>query len=374
MNIHACSDDDEKSHAAETRGTKGYDAYEHRNQLNQSLVGITFNTPKPGVVHSYDPGTFKFIVRMHMSSDVELELTRDEVLKLVNDDRAPPPSIVAAKNRHHPLVGTKVVVPFGPDADDITGTVLYFLPVPSDTFCVRFLNGVVRSEDDEEDAMPAGGLHPPESAFAAAAEYAITHRAKTTIATSPSSPSSSSEDDDGHHHHRRHRVVFDGFSYASSSDEERQARRKRRRDKVLFRTPRNNPQPPALDDDDFRCCQLQLQLQPQPQLQLQQPSSKKKKKNHMKKEMGMRLEERARRNKPSLCATDSYMWRIEIGASVRKGRRPRRLSASKKRSSRSKRRGNAKFATRKTKNDSAWHSNMWPTAANTKASAPDGND
>ncbi|RHY81290.1 hypothetical protein DYB31_012371, partial [Aphanomyces astaci] len=155
MNIHACSDDDEKSHAAETRGTKGYDAYEHRNQLNQSLVGITFNTPKPGVVHSYDPGTFKFIVRMHMSSDVELELTRDEVLKLINDDRAPPPSIVAAKDRHHPLVGTKVVVPFGPDADDITGTVLYFLPVPSDTFCVRFLNGVVRYLD--EDTIRRGG-------------------------------------------------------------------------------------------------------------------------------------------------------------------------------------------------------------------------
>ncbi|ETV91381.1 hypothetical protein H310_14056 [Aphanomyces invadans] len=343
-----------------------------RNQLNQSLVGTTFDTPRSGVVYSYNPATFKFKVRMHMSSDVDVELSRGEVLKLINESQAPPKSILASKDCNHPLVGTRLAMPFGPLNEEITGTVLYYVPPPSNTYCVRFLNGVVKyvkdymidrgdgdpisprvppssfrapspprevdsgdglirstdapvrmerpsvspsksskhqvidltfsdsddsdsmtrslslattlgptssrrrdplrsklqnrrrviescsdSDDNVEDVMPVGGLHPPESAFDAAARYAKQKKSKKSSPSAASSDSSS-DDENG----RRHRVTFNKFSYASSSEEERRERRRRRREKITLTNSTRRPGhvEPLSPRHEFACCAARAPL------------------------------------------------------------------------------------------------------------------
>ncbi|CAK4073270.1 unnamed protein product [Aphanomyces euteiches] len=108
-----------------------------REHLNDGLVGISFQSPKPGKVIAYSPTTKKFTVRMHVRSDVDLDLTRGEVLKLINDSRAPPMDV--ERSSDHPLVGTKVSKRFG--RHDVQGTVKNFIPQMK-VFEVRFMNGV----------------------------------------------------------------------------------------------------------------------------------------------------------------------------------------------------------------------------------------
>ncbi|KAG9408950.1 hypothetical protein AC1031_020862 [Aphanomyces cochlioides] len=74
---------------------------------------------------------------MHVRSDVDLELTRGEVLKLINDSRTPPTDV--ERSSDHPLVGTKVSKRFG--RHDVQGTVKNFIPQMK-VFEVRFVNGV----------------------------------------------------------------------------------------------------------------------------------------------------------------------------------------------------------------------------------------
>ncbi|KAF0685430.1 Aste57867_22696 [Aphanomyces stellatus] len=110
-----------------------------RAYYNQGLVGVTFRVPKPGKVLSYNVATKMFKVLMQVRTPVELNLSRDDVLKLINDSRAPPPD--APRVTDHVLVGTKVAQTFG--RESVPGVVRQYLPAPHNVFEVRFANGVM---------------------------------------------------------------------------------------------------------------------------------------------------------------------------------------------------------------------------------------